>query len=262
MRRLRVLTYNIEFGGVGRLDLIHEILAHVDADVIALNEADDPQIVDCLAQRLGMASVWTRGAGDRHNATLSRLPIVAHWTYNTPPLTQSVIETTLAWGSDQITIYNTHLRPRLLWPYELRRWQAVGRLLQIIRAHRPGPHLIMGDLNAVAPGDRVLHHQNPAPMRRQMALQLFVVFRWALPRLLRAGYVDCFRVLHPSEPGFTFMPGNPTTRYDYILADPDMAQWLVTCRVVDEIDAVQKASDHFPLMAEFAMLAPPQSHMR
>ena len=47
------------------------------------------------------------------------------------------------------------------------------------------------------------------------------------------------------------MPGNLTTRYDYIMASPDLAPALQSCRVVDEIEAVNVASDHLPLLAEF-----------
>ncbi len=243
----RILAYNLYFGGRDRFEAIHTVLTHVQADVITLTEADDAEVVAILAERLGMHHVWARGSGERHIATLSRLPIVDWHVYNTPPLTQAVLETKL----DSLTVYNVHLLPYLLLPFEIRRWQAVGKLLAVIRARRPGPHLIMGDLNSIAPGDQVLQRRNPPPMRRLMALQLGLIFRLALPRLLKAGYVDCFRCLHPNEPGFTWMPGNLTTRYDYILADPILAPALRVCRVVDDVDAVNTASDHLPLLADF-----------
>ncbi|HEY4690443.1 MAG TPA: endonuclease/exonuclease/phosphatase family protein, partial [Anaerolineae bacterium] len=151
----------------------------------------------------------------------------------------------------EVTLYNVHLLPYLLLPFEVRRWQAVGKLVKLIRARRPGPHLIAGDLNAIGPGDRVLQRNNPPRMRRVMALQLNLIFRLAIPRLLKAGYVDCFRRLHPNDDGFTWMPDNRTTRYDYILADATLAPALRACRVVDDIEAVNVASDHFPLLAEF-----------
>ncbi len=248
---MRILAYNIEFGGTGRLDAIHTVLDHANADVVALTEADDPDVVSTLAERLDVHHVWAKGSGERHIATLSRFPILAWHIYNAPPLTQAVFETRLDTPAGPITVYNAHLLPRLLLPFEIRRWQAVGKLLDVIHERRPGPHLIAGDLNSVAPGDDVLHDKNPAPMRRQMALQLFIVFRLAIPRLLKAGYVDCFRELHPDDSGYTFMPGNRTTRYDYILANPTMARALRACRVIDDVDAAHSASDHFPLLAEF-----------
>jgi endonuclease/exonuclease/phosphatase family metal-dependent hydrolase len=247
----RILAYNLFFGGGDRLDAIHTVLAHANADVSALTEADDPDVVAALAGRLGMRHVWARGSGNRHIAALTRLP-VAHWcVYNTPPLTQAVLEIRLNLPAGPFTVYNVHLLPTLLLPFELRRRQAVGRLLQVIKTGAPGPHLIVGDLNAIAPGDRVLQRRNPRPMRRLMVWQFGLIFKLALPRLLNAGYVDCFRALHPTANGFTWMPGNLTTRYDYILADPHAAARLQSCRVLTEPAAVQTASDHLPLLAEF-----------
>lgn len=251
MTTFRVLTYNLYFGGADRLEDIYTVLAHADADVIGLTEADDPEVVTTLAERLGLQHVWAEGSGDRHIATLSRLPILEWQIYRKPPLTQAVLETKLALPTGPVSLYNAHFLPTLLLPFEVRRWQAVGKLLQIIQARQPGPHLILGDLNAIAPGDRVLQYNNPARMRRLMAWQLNFIFRLALPRLLRAGYADCFRRLHPNEDGFTWMPGNRTTRYDYILADSFLANKLQACHVIDDLAAACTASDHFPLLAEF-----------
>ena len=275
MARFRVLAYNLFFGGTDRIDAIHAVLAHANADAIALTEADDRRVVAALADRLSMYHVWAEGSGDRHIATLSRFPIVEWRIHKTPPLTQAALETRLelphppapspetklpvsgdanaGWGGEAITIYNVHFLPYLLLPFEIRRWQAVGKLLNTIHARRPGAHLILGDLNAIGPGDRVLQHSNPPRMRRVMALQLNLIFRLAIPRLIKAGYVDCFRRLHPKQDGFTWMPGNPTTRYDYILADAALAPALRACRVIDDTEAVKLASDHFPLLAEFEL---------
>lgn len=246
-----IATYNLQFGGREQREHIFHVLQYLDADVVTLTEADDRQVVQTLAERLDMHHVWAEGSGDRHIATLSRYPVVSWEIYNRPPLTQAVLATRLALPQGEFTVYGAHFLPFLLLPFEVRRWQAVGRLLEIIKATNPGPHLIAGDLNAIAPDDRVLQKRNPPRMRRVMALQLFIIFRLAIPRLLRAGYVDCFRHLHPEDDGFTWMPGNRTTRYDYIMAPRRLAGSLQSCRVVDEAPHVRLASDHFPLLAQF-----------
>lgn len=250
--RFRCLAYNIGGGCGDKLDALHSVLAQAQPDVAALTEANDPTVIQNLAKRLGLAQVWEQGSGTNHVATLSRHPIVDSHIHRTPPLTQAAQEVVLQLSNQfRMTIYNIHFLPYLLLPFELRRWQAVGKLLNIIRQRPPGPHLIVGDLNAIAPGDRVLQKNNPPRMRRVMALQFNLVFHFALSRLLRAGYVDCFRKLNPAADGFTWMPTNRTTRYDYILADPTLAPALRACRVVDEGDAVNIASDHLPVLAEF-----------
>lgn len=249
---VRVVAYNLEFGGRKQLAAIQEVLAQLDADVVGLTEADDREVVETLAKRLGYHHVWAEGSGDRHIATLSRFPIDSWQIYNRHPLAQAILETRLTLPDGALTIYNVHFLPYLLLPFELHRWWAAGALTKMIRQQRPGRHLIMGDLNAVGAGDRVLQKDNPIAMQKKMRWQLGLVFRLALPRLLRAGYVDCFRHLHPNEDGFTWYTREKrTTRYDYVLADVEMAAGLRVCRVVNEITAVYHASDHFPLLAEF-----------
>ncbi|RMG89004.1 MAG: endonuclease/exonuclease/phosphatase family protein [Chloroflexi bacterium] len=249
----RILTYNLECGGRRQLEAIYQVLAATQADVIALTEADDPDVVAELATRLQYHHVWAPGSGNRHIATLSRYPITRWQIYNRPPLTQAALETAVSHPAGLLTIYNVHLLPFLLLPFEIRRWQAIGKLLTIIRQKSPGRHLIVGDLNAIAPGDRVLQKKNPARMRRLMWLQGRLIFRLAIPRLLHAGYTDCFRKCHPGEDGFTWWTINPTTRYDYIFADATMTQCLQRCEVVTWETAVFQASDHFPLLADFQL---------
>lgn len=249
---LKILTYNLEFGGRKQLEAISQLLAHINADVIGLTEADDPEVVQILADRLKMQQIWGEGSGERHIALLSRFPIKAWQIYNQPPLTQAALRAVLQTPSGNLTIYNVHFLPFLLLPFEVRRWQAAGKLLQIIQNKPPDSHLIIGDINAIAPGDRVLQHKNPKRMRQLMMLQFRLIFRFAMPRLLQAGYTDCFRHLHPHKDGFTWWTINPTTRYDYILADGRMLPKLQSCRVVDDHPAVYNASDHFPLLAEFS----------
>jgi exonuclease III len=254
MTHLAIATYNLEFGGREQVEAIHTVLAHMQADIIGLTEADDAQVVATLADHLGYHHVWAEGSGDRHIATLSRYPILDWCIYNRPPLTQAVLQTTVELPDGRLTLYNVHLLPYLLLPFELHRWRAIAALIKLISQQRPGSHLIIGDLNAIGPGDRVLQHLNPPRMRQAMRWQLGFIFKLALPRLLRAGYKDCFRYLHPYEDGFTwYTRGHRTTRYDYILADEAMSDRLRACRVVDEIEAIHQASDHFPLLAEFEM---------
>ncbi|MFZ0547021.1 MAG: endonuclease/exonuclease/phosphatase family protein [Candidatus Promineifilaceae bacterium] len=247
---MRIIAYNLWFGGRDRQDAIHDVLAHCNADFIGLTEADDPQVIAALAQKLNMTHVWARGSGDRHIAALSRFPIRDWHIYNKPPLTQAVLEVTLD-IDPPLTIYVVHLLPYLLLPFEVRRWQAVGKLLQIIKEKGIGRHILLGDFNCIAPNDRVLQDKNPEKMRRLMRWQFGHIFRFAMPRLLKAGYTDCFRHLHPNDDGFTWWTINPTTRYDYILATADLLPALQSCRVIDDHPAVPEASDHFPLSAEF-----------
>ncbi len=256
---MRIVTYNIAFGRWEQIDDLHDILADTDADIIALNEADQEDVVIELARRLGLHHVWARGSGDRHIATLSRYPIQSWTIHNRKPLTQAALATTLDYAPlhrEPLTVYNVHLRPDPFWHAEILRWLAVGRLLGIVRADRPGPHLIVGDFNTYAPGDPVdvatiLRTTSPG-YRRMLRLQRNRFLRIALQRLLDAGYTDCFRKLHPDDPGYTFMRfQQPVNRMDFILADRRLAPRLRCCSVLDVLPQTAFASDHYPVMAEF-----------
>jgi endonuclease/exonuclease/phosphatase family metal-dependent hydrolase len=247
------MTYNLYLGGADRVEAIHAVLAHARADVVLLTEADDPGVIADLAGRLGLAHVWARGSGARHIALLTRWPVSGWRIHNRRPLTQAVLEVHLDGPASPLTLYGAHLMPFLLLPFELQRVWALRTLLALIRREQPGPHLILGDLNSVAPGDRVLHDRNPAPVRRIMALQGFAVFHWAIAVLLRAGYVDCYRAAGPRDDGFTWLTGNRTVRFDYIFADAPLAARLRACRVLDGAPEVERASDHYPLVADFAL---------
>jgi endonuclease/exonuclease/phosphatase family metal-dependent hydrolase len=81
--------------------------------------------------------------------------------------------------------------------------------------------------------------------------------RWTVPRLEQAGYVDCWRRLHPEGAGYTCATWLPAARIDYVFADAVMASRLLSCDVVGAEDVphadVAGASDHFPVVADFRL---------
>ena len=94
----------------------------------------------------------------------------------------------------------------MLLPYELARWRTVRALLALVRREAHGPHLLFGDFNAARTGERIEMRMFTSTRLRLLRLQARVQPRIALRPILRAGYVDCFRRLHPAEPGLTWMP--------------------------------------------------------
>jgi exonuclease III len=113
--------------------------------------------------------------------------------------------------------------------------------------------LMLGDFNAIAPGDPVNTRAWPALLRATLAVQAGHVFRSAIARVLAAGLVDCFRALHPRDAGFTLPAAAPNARLDYAFANAALIGNLRACQVVREPAAVKLASDHCPLLAEFEL---------
>jgi exonuclease III len=113
--------------------------------------------------------------------------------------------------------------------------------------------LIAGDFNAVAPRDRVVTESMPARLKAMLTLQGGRFFHRAIKTILSAGYTDCYRHLHPDEDGFTLPVPTPTIRLDYVFANEGLKASLQKCYVIKNPGATREASDHYPVMAEFAL---------
>jgi exodeoxyribonuclease III len=113
------------------------------------------------------------------------------------------------------------------------------------------PTLIGGDFNVI-PEDIDCH--NPASWRHDA---LFQPEPRALYReLLKLGYTDAFRSLHPNERGqFTFwdyfrqsFEHNRGIRIDHFLLSPTLAGRLIDCKIDQAPRAQPKPSDHAPII--------------
>src|ERR1700736_3035510 len=110
----RILTYNILVGGTRRIEQITNMIQSAQPDVVGLVEADDPRVVEELAERLGMdyrMSGYAKHVKDMEIAVLSRLPIVHTHTYRRPGiLAQPLLEVGVQEEDGrELTIFVTHL---------------------------------------------------------------------------------------------------------------------------------------------------------
>ena len=69
---MRIISYNILDGGVGRADPLAEVIEAQKPDVVALVEADDLSVLQRIAQRLDMDYVQAVGKDGKASAILSR----------------------------------------------------------------------------------------------------------------------------------------------------------------------------------------------
>ncbi len=79
-----------------------------------------------------------------------------------------------------------------------------------------------------------------------------------LRQLSFLGYADAFRALYPMQNGYTFwdytggaLQNDLGMRIDYIFSAPALTDRLKECRIDKAFRAMEKASDHTILMAEF-----------
>ncbi len=157
---LRILSYNILYGGRGRINQLTKMIKSVQPDVVGLIEAADTRVVEELAERLEMHYV-ANPAGeyppDQRLAVLSRLPIVYSELHARPgilrePLLEVGVEEA---GGTQLTLFVTHLWAAFNqgWAGNHLQQREVQEILSITAIKRGMPHLLMGDFNALAPGD-------------------------------------------------------------------------------------------------------------
>lgn len=156
--RLRAATWNIH-GGTGS-DGRHapgrvvEVLAELDADVVALQEvlafaSEHGEFLARVAKETGYhvadGPLHQRRGSDFGNAVLSRHPIraVAHLDLTVDDYEpRGALDVSIDAGTASLRVVATHLGLR---PGERR--EQVRRILAAVERDRPQPTLLMGDLN-------------------------------------------------------------------------------------------------------------------
>jgi exodeoxyribonuclease-3 len=241
----RLLTYNIQHGGHGRLDAIAAVINSCRPDLVLLQEATDQENVKRLARATGLPD-W-RGSPGQSLAFMSREPVKAAQWVRPRFSRHAFIEIVPA--RDTFRVFGVHLSAVLAAWTEQRRVMELRALLQSVARHQAGLHVLAGDFNTIAPGEPLDQSRLPFRLRPLLWLSGGRV-RWrTIQTVLDAKYVDAFRLKHVADPGFTLPTTDPHVRLDYMFVPRDYADRVGSCDVVHHKDAV-RASDHFPLVAD------------
>ena len=244
---LRLLSYNIRHGGVGREAAIADVIRDMAPDLVVLQEARRPDVVERLARELGMAQ-WGARAG-QSLAFLSREP-VRHVAWYKPRISRhAFLEVVPADGAWRV--FGVHLSAvHAAWTEHRRRFE-LRALLNAIAQHQHGPHVLVGDFNTVAPGEWLEVRKLPPRLRALVWLSGGRI-RWrTIQTVIDAGYRDGFRALHPDVVGNTFPTWDAHVRLDYLFVPSRLVHQVRVC-AVGALPRARDASDHFPLVAELA----------
>jgi exodeoxyribonuclease III len=113
--------------------------------------------------------------------------------------------------------------------------------------------VIGGDYN-IAPADIDVH--NPQYWARTVLCHPEV--RTRLRSVFNLGVYDAHRIINPAEPGYSWwdyragaLERDDGLRIDHLLLSPQAADTLGKCVVKRDVRALEKASDHAPVVAEF-----------
>lgn len=252
---MRILSYNILDGGAPRLPLLRQVIEVERPDVVGLVEADDPHVVEELADGLGMDFIHAPG-NKKASALLSRYPIrhsINHAPQH-PKLTKSLLEAAVVDpAGHEWTFSVLHLHAHAAECDEAIRETELIEVLEIFRPHRQAgrAHLLMGDFNANAPHQQIEPTLCKASTREEFYRNGGHLPRRAIAHLLNAGYLDSLHVLYPviSATSGSFSTDSPGQRVDYIFTFGIESKRLIKGRIVYN-EPARDASDHYPVFLE------------
>jgi endonuclease/exonuclease/phosphatase family metal-dependent hydrolase len=245
---LKLLSYNIQHGGAGREARLASVINAAAPDLVVLQEATRPSVVERIAKETGMES-WAAREGNSVGF-VSRVPVERHEWHPLIRPGRGFMEIVLAGGA---RVYGVHLSAVHSNWTERRRRRELDLMLKSV-GHGPEDfHVFVGDFNTLAPGEMLDVRKLPPRLRALVWLSGGRVRYVTIQTMLDAGYVDCYRLLHASDAGYTFPVWDPHVRLDFAFLPARFSERLESCGVITEGEAVRTASDHFPLLAQLAI---------
>lgn len=155
-----IMTYNILVGGrSGRIPAITSVIRACQADIIGIEEANDPDAIRRMADDLGMHAVIGYTALGYHVALLSRFPILSWANYGRPVFQKGLIEAVIAVPGEPLPwhVFVGHLTADFFqgWRAERRRMRELHTFVECMALARANnhPHVLLGDFNALTPGE-------------------------------------------------------------------------------------------------------------
>ena len=276
---MRILTYNIqEWQGVdGRVDWHRtaRVIAQSGASVVALQEVVDP--VDDLSPIADVAATTGMHVAQHgRHAILSHFPIDSQHPCMMPKhgggAGARCLEARLRLDDGQpLVVYAVHF----WWSSEATRLSQIDAVMKHIEGKGDHTHILLGDFNAIAPGERALPHlylddagagRPPFPSTdRALVEKLPDQYAFVsdatghsenashdVIRLVESrGYVDAYRAVGRGNPG-TWGPAiseSSAIRLDYVFVSPALRAQLKSCRRLDA-GLASVASDHYPVLVK------------
>lgn len=242
---VKLLSYNIRFGGRGREKQLAEVIRSISPDIVVFQEATDPALIERLSESTEMGS-WSARA-EHSIGYISRIPVAHHEWHYPARAKHSFLEIILD-GTDA-RIFGLHLSSMFSKWGEERRAREILALLKSIERHQEGFHLLVGDFNTLAPGEVLETHRMPAWIRAMVWVSGRDIQRKTITLMTSSKYLDGYRLLHPDDKGYTFPVWDPHLRLDYVFVPQRFSDRLKKCEVMRHA-SVAAASDHLPLLAE------------
>lgn len=246
---MRLVSYNILDGGIGRADPLAEVILAQRPDIVALIEADDLSVVERIASRAKMDYIHATG-GAKGAAILSRWNIIETIDHALlhPIGPRALVEARIADASGNVwPVLALHLNPGALEADEQSREKQLVTLLEVTQAHRDAktPHVLLGDFNSNSPAQKMDPARLKSKSRQSWESNGQQIPRRVIQKLLDAGYTDT--IADPSVG--TFSTQEPGQRVDFIFTW-GLERSRISSGWVEQDRLAKYASDHFPIGAE------------
>jgi endonuclease/exonuclease/phosphatase family metal-dependent hydrolase len=232
---LQLLQFNVRQGATGRRYVaVAALINELRPDVATLDEVNVHRIFNRIAAMTGMYGYWVRANDAYSVGVLSRVPLHDCTPYRHAPIRHAAYSCRVDLGGKSWWIFGAHL----YCCDETIRSQEAALLIRKMSLHRRLPVVLAGDLNSHTPGD-------PDPPPAMLVI----------PELLRAGYIDSFRELHPlaQDPGLTISAppyGTWEARIDYVFHSK--LAHATSARVIRSVPGHRWPSDHAALLVGLA----------
>lgn len=243
---IKLLSYNIRFSGAGREKLIAGLIRTLSPDLVVFQEATNPSVIKRISEETEMNFLAARE--DHSIAYISRIKI-EHQEWHHPIGSKHAFMEIVPSGID-LRIFGLHLKARFSKWSERRRAQEIRLLLEGIKSHQNGFHILVGDFNTLAPGELLDVRRMPAWIRVLVWLSGRDIQRETIRHMLEAGYTDIYRHLNPENKGYTFPTWDPHLRLDYAFTPSRYTNLITSCISVNYLNEARSASDHFPLLVQ------------
>lgn len=246
---LKLLSYNIRFGGTGREQALAETIKAAQPDLVVFQEAIYPDVIERLAHATGFP-FW---ASRRHHSIgfISKQKIAYHEWHYPAGARHSFLE--IVPHNTDTRVFGLHLSARFSKWDERRRAREIRALIEGIKRHQDGFHVLVGDFNTLAPGEALETKRMPAWIKALIWISGRKLQRETIQFVLDAGYNDGYRMLHPEEKGYTFPTWDQRVRLDYVFVPNAFRERLLECEVITEpSERIRAASDHCPLVVALA----------
>lgn len=211
---MKIASYNIKDGGIGREPLIMQVIEQINADVLLLQEVVYPHLLEEISKKNRLFYYIATGNSKRNIAIMSKYQFSSINSYHPFSLKHTLLEAKIKKGNEEISFFGIHLAPYPFLFFEIWRLVEISIILSRIKRIEKSNSILCGDFNSVAPNDTVSLNHFPKWMQLILVLTQAGIFpSLVIRKVVKSGFVDCQSEFGRNDLGFTLPALDPNVRH-------------------------------------------------